>query len=115
MEVYKIIKERRLALGLTLKDVAVALGVAESTVSRYESTEIKNMGIDKIEALANVLKCEPGYLMGWQKAPFDKKSADILADAMEDERLINALDLMEKLDNDKKDDVLKYIRFISQN
>lgn len=115
MEVYKIIKERRLALGLTLKDVALALGVAESTVSRYESTEIKNMGIDKIEALAKVLKCEPGYLMGWQKAPFDKNSANILADAMEDERLINALDLMEKLNNEKRDDVLRYIRFISQD
>lgn len=66
MDTYKIIKKRCLELGLTLKDVAKALGVAESTVSRYESLDIQNMGIDKIEALAKVLKCSPAYLMGWE-------------------------------------------------
>lgn len=69
METYKIIKNRRLELGLTLKDVAKALGVAESTVSRYESSDIQNMGIDKIEALSKVLSCSPGYIMGWEPAP----------------------------------------------
>lgn len=66
MEINKIIKRRRLELGLTLKDVANALGIAESTVSRYESSDIQNMGIDKIEALSKVLKCSPAYLMGWE-------------------------------------------------
>lgn len=60
-----IIKKRRLELELTLKDVAKALGVSEATVSRYESGEIQNMGIDKIESLSSVLRCSPGYLMGW--------------------------------------------------
>lgn len=66
MEINKIIKKRRLELGLTLKDIANALGIAESTVSRYESSDIQNMGIDKIEALAKVLECSPAYLMGWE-------------------------------------------------
>lgn len=67
MDISKMIKSRRLELGLTLKDVASALGTAESTISRYESSNIQNMGIDKIEALAKVLRCSPGYLMGWEK------------------------------------------------
>jgi transcriptional regulator with XRE-family HTH domain len=66
MEISKTIKNRRQKLGLTLKDVAKALGIAESTVSRYESSDIQNMGIDKIEALAKVLQCTPAYLMGWE-------------------------------------------------
>jgi transcriptional regulator with XRE-family HTH domain len=65
MEINKIIKSRRTELGLTLKDVAKALGIAESTVSRYESSDIANMGIDKVEALAKVLQCSPAFLMGW--------------------------------------------------
>lgn len=69
MEISKIIKNRRQELGLTLKDVASALGIAESTVSRYESSNIQNMGIDKIEALAKVLRCSPSYLMGWDTSP----------------------------------------------
>lgn len=65
MNISKAIKTRRLELGLTLKDVASALGIAESTVSRYETNNIQNMGIDKIEALAKTLQCSPSYLMGW--------------------------------------------------
>jgi transcriptional regulator with XRE-family HTH domain len=65
MEINEIIKKRRLELGLTLKDVAAELGVAESTVLRYERKDIQNMGIDKIVQLANVLKCSPADLLGW--------------------------------------------------
>ena len=66
MEVQEIIRYRRLELGLSIREVAAALGVAPSTVSRYESSDIQNMGIDKIEALSKVLKCSPAYLMGWE-------------------------------------------------
>lgn len=65
MEINEIIKKRRQELGLTLKDVATELGVAESTVLRYERKDIQNMGIDKIVQLAKVLKCTPSYLLGW--------------------------------------------------
>ena len=37
------IKERRLASGFTLLEVAEMLGVKEATMQRYESGEIKNM------------------------------------------------------------------------
>lgn len=69
MSVQEIIKSRRLELGLTLKDVAKVLGVAEATVSRYETGDIQNMGIDKISNLARALHCSPAYLMGWTDDP----------------------------------------------
>ena len=71
-EIHEIIRARRIDLGLTLKDVAKALGVSEGTVSRYESANIQNMGIDKISNLAKVLRCSPGYLMGWEDEPQPK-------------------------------------------
>ncbi len=67
MNVQYIIKARRAQLGLTLKEVAKALGVSEGTVSRYETGDIQNMGIDKIHALSKVLQCSPSYLMGWEE------------------------------------------------
>lgn len=57
------IKQRRKELGLTLKQVAEALKVTEATLSRYESKEIQNMGIDKLEPLSKILKCSPVYLL----------------------------------------------------
>lgn len=66
MKVNEIIRARRKELGLTLKQVADKLGVSESLISRYESNDVKNMGIDKLIPLAKVLKTTPAYLMGWE-------------------------------------------------
>lgn len=78
MDIWLKIKNRRNELGLTLKEVAKALGVSESTVQRYETSEIKNMGIDKVEALANILKVTPEYLMGWSDEKGDYSSYGLL-------------------------------------
>ncbi len=92
MSIAKNIKKRRLELGLTLKQVADSLGVAESTISRYESNEIRNMGIDKIETLAQTLKTSPSYLLGWTEAdPFYQADIDDLNSVFEDYGLRIAL------------------------
>lgn len=71
MNIYEKIKTRREELGLTLEDVARALGVNRSTILRYESEQIKKMPIDMIEPLAKVLECSPEYLMGWETDTVD--------------------------------------------
>lgn len=53
------LKKRRLELGLTMLEVATAVGVSEATISRYESGNIKNMRRDRIEKYAAVLKVKP--------------------------------------------------------
>lgn len=58
------LKARRLELGLTMLEVAKAIGVSEATVSRYESGNIKNMRRDRIENYAQVLKVNPALLIG---------------------------------------------------
>lgn len=58
-EIGNMIYRRRLELGLTLEDVAQAVGVGRSTVRKWENGMIKNMGRDKIAALAAVLHLNP--------------------------------------------------------
>lgn len=67
MDIKDVIKNRRSELGLTLKDIADAVGVSEATVSRWESGDIKNMKRNKIADLANVLRISPGVIMGWEE------------------------------------------------
>jgi len=55
-EIGKKMFERRKELGLTLEEVAQAVGVGKSTVRKWENGMIKNMGRDKIAALAAVLQ-----------------------------------------------------------
>lgn len=59
-----IIKDRRIELGLTMKDVADYVGVSEGTVSRWESGNIANMKRSRIYKLAEALKISPLVLLG---------------------------------------------------
>lgn len=64
MEIKKYLKERRLQLGLTIKQIADAVGVNEATVSRWESGKINSMRRDKIYALSKVLDIDPMIIIG---------------------------------------------------
>ncbi|MBR3308987.1 MAG: helix-turn-helix domain-containing protein [Lachnospiraceae bacterium] len=67
MEIKDIIYSRRIELGLTMKQVAEAVGVSEGTISRWESGDIANMRRDKIAALAKTLHLSPAVIMGWEE------------------------------------------------
>lgn len=86
------IRERRVEIGLTLKEVANALGTAESTISRYESINITSLSVDKIQELARVLACTPEYLVGWgqRETDFFDNETDFVDN--ETERLISMYD-----------------------
>lgn len=58
-DIGKKMYDRRKELGLTLEEVGNAVGVGKSTVRRWENGMIKNMGRDKIAALAKVLQMNP--------------------------------------------------------
>lgn len=57
------LKKRRLELGMTLKQVANAVGVSEGTVSKWESGNIGSMRLDKARALSKALSLDPRVLM----------------------------------------------------
>lgn len=71
------IKKLRKELGLSLKEIANHLEVSESLISRYESNEVKNMGIDKIIPLAQILQTNPNYIIGWGEITENKNTIEI--------------------------------------
>lgn len=74
MEIYEKIKNRRKELGLSADDVATSLGISRATVYRYESADIEKLPITSIIPLAKVLRCSPGYLMGWEDEASESKN-----------------------------------------
>ena len=58
------IKTRRKELDLTLSDIAGDIGVAISTVQRYEAGTIDSPKIPVIEAIARSLRVAPDWLIG---------------------------------------------------
>ena len=84
-EIANKIKTRRQELGLTLEDVARAVGVGRSTVRKWETGMIRNMGRDKIAALAKVLQMSP---VEFVPGDGDKiEHPDLYADSVDIERL----------------------------
>ena len=72
MEIKDILKNRRLELNLTLKDISEKVGVTIPTISRWESGDIANMRRDKIVSYAKALNISPAVIMGWE-SPLKKK------------------------------------------
>lgn len=73
------IKERREALGLSLADVGAEIGVASSTIHRYERGAFKDIKLPVIGAIASVLHVNPQWLIGNTDDPIDYDDGDLLA------------------------------------
>lgn len=63
MDFGKMIKERRLALGLTLEQVGEMCGVSKGTVLKWERGLIRNTKRDKLLLLSRALHLSPADLI----------------------------------------------------
>lgn len=70
------LRDRRQELGLTMKQVAEAVGVSEATVSRWESGDIQNMKSNRIAAMAKVLQTDPNFVMTGKTVDEEMNSED---------------------------------------
>lgn len=83
METKELIKERRLELGLALKELANRVGVSEATISRWESGEIKNMRMSALAALSRELRMTPNIIMGWDEDEQLRNSSGVRAELIQ--------------------------------
>ncbi len=61
--------------GLTLDEVANAIGVAKSTVQRYEKGTISRIKLPVIESIARVLQVDPNWIIGNTDTPSSDTSS----------------------------------------
>lgn len=59
------IKERRLLMELTQEELAEKLGLQKSAIAKYENGRVENIKRSIIAQMAEILRCNPSYLMGW--------------------------------------------------
>ena len=92
-----IIKERRIRLGLSQKELAEALGYQDrSAVSRLESGE-RQVAAEQLPELARILKCTVSELLEQKETqPIDDRISM----------------LFEQLSDAKKEEAVRYIQFL---
>ncbi|MBR2255858.1 MAG: helix-turn-helix domain-containing protein [Blautia sp.] len=69
MEIKDILRNKRIEMDMTMKELAEKVGVSEGTISRWEAGEISNMRRDKIAALADALGISPLVVLGVDEDP----------------------------------------------
>jgi transcriptional regulator with XRE-family HTH domain len=107
-EIGKKMYNRRKELGLTLEEVGDAVGVGKSTVRRWENGMIKNMGRDKIAALARVLKMSPvEFVPGDEPNGISHEDMDILEVLHQDPKLRLLFDRARAMSERDKDKMLR--------
>lgn len=67
MSIGENMKKQRLALGMTLEEVAEKIGVTRQTMSRYETGVIKNYSPETISEIAEALQTTGSYLLGYDE------------------------------------------------
>lgn len=71
------IKQRRMELGLSYQELADRTSLSKSTLQRYETGNIANIPLSKIEILANGLETTPEYIMGWKQKTNCNESSEL--------------------------------------
>lgn len=114
----KRMRDRRIELGYSLEEVASSVGVATSTIQRYEAGRIAQPKMPVIEVIARALEVSPSWLIGKSDNPrldepgkkdiddirfalFGDVAAEITDEDMEDVRLV--VELIKRRKQDKKE------------
>ena len=105
-EIGQRIELRRKDLDLTLADVAMEVGVAASTIQRYEKGQFDKIKMPVIEAIAAALHVNPEWLIGETDDPVDYEDGDLLASI--------PLSYMELFDGDAQK-ALQYMKAVDEN
>lgn len=108
MSIGKMIRDRRLALGLTLEQVGDFCGVGKSTVRKWETGQIREMKRDKIALLASVLNMSPvDFIEDAPELPTRSLDADRLEAMHLNPRLGLLFDRTRKMDDAAVEAMLK--------
>ncbi len=108
MTIGERIRARRKELGLSVPQIAAALGVSAATVYRYETGEIEKIPGSVVPALAMTLHTSRESLMGWSEAETAPASAE---PACENDPLMAFYGTVkDKLDDTDKADLMAFMR-----
>jgi transcriptional regulator with XRE-family HTH domain len=111
MEVGSLIKEARLARGLTQEELGKLVGVQKSAIAKYESGRVVNIKRSTLQKLATALNLRGSDLI-IQSNP--KEAAELSARVLMDSDLRELVELYSSLNKDDKRTVQDLARRLAE-
>lgn len=103
----KNIRNQRKLVGMTMKELGEKVGLTESSISKYESGDINQLGLELLKRMAEALSCHPDDLTRW-----DKGEQEFHTDNANARRLAKHNKLYEQLSSKNQKQVDEYIKFL---
>lgn len=116
----KRIKQARDIKGYTLEDIASEIGVAKSTIQRYENGLISKPKLPVLHSMANSLNVNPAWLSGYD-VPMEantsmKEIVSLINIVRNDKDVIEFLDIYyNKLSQDNQKRIIDMARALSDH
>ena len=111
MEVGALIKEARIAKGLTQEELGKLVGVQKSAIAKYENGRVVNIKRSTLQKLATALNLKGSDLI-IQSNP--KEAAELSARVLIDSDLRELVELYSSLNKDDKRTVVDLARRLSE-
>lgn len=112
MKIGERIKQRRIELGWSLRDLSNRIGYANhSTVARIESGAV-DIPQSKIVKFAEILNVPVAHLMGWDESP--EELGTMAADVLLNPKLTRVTQLFMELDEAEQDMYLMLLENLHQ-
>lgn len=119
MTVGERIRERRLELGLSQKELADRMGYADKTAVSKAETKGDNLNTTKIRKFADAMNCSFEHLMGWDKEEseddgkyINAETGSWISEYLFDAQFMSYMEKFHKADKATKEKVFKMLDII---
>lgn len=111
MKIGEKIKQRRMELGWTMRDLSTKMGYSNhSTIARIESGSV-DIPQSRIVQFADVLGVSVGYLMNWEEVQKNNNAiADIVVRLRTDNDFFEAVKRLNEFDSEKLSSLLTLLK-----
>ena len=111
MEVGKLIKDARIAKGLTQEELGKLVGVQKSAIAKYESGRVVNIKRSTLQKLAEALNLRGSDLIVGSNP---KEAAELSAKVLIESDVRELVELYSSLNNEDKKTVQDLVRRLSK-
>lgn len=110
----QLIKQARIAKGLTQEELGKLVGVQKSAIAKYENGRVVNIKRSTLQGLAKALDLKGADLIDEEIKKDPDAAAKNAADILRDQDLMEIIYLYKSLNEDKKKQVKDFIRFVAR-
>lgn len=113
MSAGETIRRLRTARGMTLEELARAVGTTLQNIHKYEQGIVTNIPLEKIEKIAAALETDPSEIVGWKKKNDDAEERAeyrAIVDRIRNQPGMHAL--FRIASNASREDLLTYVRML---